>query len=1440
MKKLFSIFAFVLLMAAPMANAAIHQDWATDKSGKYGLRCEYNTETGEYKVFLESIYEEAYVKDMVFPEKLDAKFTDYDGNGNSKEDAFTYQFAEYVALDMVMHRTDVESITINCNGKVPDSFAKNDPNFSHAEQTALKSVSLGGNITEVGSEAFAYNENLSSIDIQKVQKIGYRAFAAAYETDMMMMGGETWYGNIKDIYLNGNIEIEAEAFIGQGKLTEVKLQDNTTIGSNAFMNCGIKTLHLPSGTSGKDLTQSPFFGCPLEKVYMYARSGGEGNMIQVAPYMFANVYNQFEFEYAIDGSSKPGQQYESLIFYDHCFCNSGVKTIKFPSEMKIVNSALGVNISVGEHAFASTANMKELEIPNSCPNDIEIWDYAFYYSGIENINLANNEHLSNIGEYAFTGSKLKTLDIPKSYYINSKDIRPIKIGEYAFAYTTNLESAKINGTIEFNSTANTLPPYAFYKSGLKKINFANDNLQTISEFAFQESKIESFTAPSTLANIGNDAFASCKNLKSFDISKSQVSSLANDLLFEATALETLTLPEVMISYGDYSLNGVGLKELDVKADIIGSYAFADCPNLETLRFTSPNAIFLPAYSISNLPKLTTIDFGKVSGLQKDAIINCPAYKTLIIPEAMETIEAGAFNHDNNVDIDTVIFASRYFKAIDDPNKAPFVGEDFALVVNKTVTNVEANVFAIAHITNSVELRDETAYDDLAFNMAQIDSLDWHYGSSMLNPFIKANIDKLTFSKIKEIPNNLFNECNINNLYLDGIEIIGEDAFNKAVLTNTNRSYTLYIPASVKTIKGYAFQDVSTLNLVIEKGSGLTIEQKAFNRSYSAWHMLRSEYDKTNIPEAAGTAFESEQKIGQVFTGGCDDVAAYKAADGWKEINAEKWDGASQYKYSFEVIGGAINRDQNYYLQNMMLNGDKLPYTAIACSNTATLNFVAPCAGITLDHWADGTNGPTYDFTLNSDTVIRIYIKEDAYDLNLSLDNFALSEIAKIYIANEESNWQWVEANSTKVSTCNGANIKLELLDDFNYSFDGWYDNNDIPIYPNAVVNDIITGNNLKAKINIQQYYVAVNYNPGCMDCYGMEVTDHFELNGVNKGNYDFGENLYYGSQATIKYVGIQGTDYRYVIDYWEDEFGNIVSNENEFTFIVTGYNTFHPVIKLANSYAVTAVSADATLGTVTLTPIGDAETTSGSGIYWEKSQLELQAIPAGGHIHLKSWNDNSEQSTWQYRTVTVNSKFDYVATFEKDSFNVVITLNNTIDPSQVEISGEGRYGWGDDVTVSCNILDEHYHFESWIAPKMFSDEQTATFENMGSYSDIEIKLYVQPNEYEITLVAEPAEGGTVTGGGKATYQELRTITATPNEGFEFVEWKETGDKNAEAKVEVVGDATYTAIFRIKQDDPTALTDMQDGSQQYKKVLRNGEVYIIKDNKVYNVLGERVK
>ena len=83
---------------------------------------------------------------------------------------------------------------------------------------------------------------------------------------------------------------------------------------------------------------------------------------------------------------------------------------------------------------------------------------------------------------------------------------------------------------------------------------------------------------------------------------------------------------------------------------------------------------------------------------------------------------------------------------------------------------------------------------------------------------------------------------------------------------------------------------------------------------------------------------------------------------------------------------------------------------------------------------------------------------------------------------------------------------------------------------------------------------------------------------------------------------------------------------------------------------------------------------------------------------------------------------------------------------------------------------------------------------------------IQPTTYEITATANPAEGGSVTGAG--TYEEGAqvTLTATANNGYNFVNWTDaTGEVSTEATYNftATADVALTANFDA---EPTVVAD----------------------------------
>ena len=94
---------------------------------------------------------------------------------------------------------------------------------------------------------------------------------------------------------------------------------------------------------------------------------------------------------------------------------------------------------------------------------------------------------------------------------------------------------------------------------------------------------------------------------------------------------------------------------------------------------------------------------------------------------------------------------------------------------------------------------------------------------------------------------------------------------------------------------------------------------------------------------------------------------------------------------------------------------------------------------------------------------------------------------------------------------------------------------------------------------------------------------------------------------------------------------------------------------------------------------------------------------------------------------------------------------------------------------------------------------------------------VLPNggeQYNITVVASPAEGGTVTGAGTYYEQSHVTLTATPATHYTFEGWELNNtivSTEPSYQITVTGDATYTAVFAHMTAHNVAITQPTGGA-----------------------------
>ena len=106
--------------------------------------------------------------------------------------------------------------------------------------------------------------------------------------------------------------------------------------------------------------------------------------------------------------------------------------------------------------------------------------------------------------------------------------------------------------------------------------------------------------------------------------------------------------------------------------------------------------------------------------------------------------------------------------------------------------------------------------------------------------------------------------------------------------------------------------------------------------------------------------------------------------------------------------------------------------------------------------------------------------------------------------------------------------------------------------------------------------------------------------------------------------------------------------------------------------------------------------------------------------------------------------------------------------------------------------------------------------------------------YNITL--KQTEGGMIAYTKKEECNEIE-LTATPDEGYEFVKWN---DENTDATrtVAVNSDIEFSATFKTK---PTAISQTnQKSTINNQKVIKDGQLLILHDGKIFNAVGQEVK
>ncbi len=242
-----------------------------------------------------------------------------------------------------------------------------------------------------------------------------------------------------------------------------------------------------------------------------------------------------------------------------------------------------------------------------------------------------------------------------------------------------------------------------------------------------------------------------------------------------------------------------------------------------------------------------------------------------------------------------------------------------------------------------------------------------------------------------------------------------------------------------------------------------------------------------------------------------------------------------------------------------------------------------------------------------------------------------------------------------------------------------------------------------------------------------------------------------------------------------------------FYAVAMGWRRFAKIEELnAKTYTVTVQPSDADMGMVT-----------GSGEYELRKQVTLAAVPNAGY-HFVKWNDDNTDNP---RILTVTGDTTLTAIFAENTPNTYTVTVLANDAVMGTVSGGGNYEIDEQVTLTV-VPNTGYHFVKW------SDDNIDNPRTLTVTEDITLTAIFAKNvstTYIVTVLANDAAMGTVSGGGNYERGEQVTLTAVPNEGYHFVKWSDDNTDNPRT-LTVSEDITLTAIFAKDESvDPVVYT-----------------------------------
>ena len=918
-------------------------------------------------------------------------------------------------------------------------------------------------------------------------------------------------------------------------------------------------------------------------------------------------------------------------------------------------------------------------------------------------------------------------------------------------------------------------PWKSIRAQIKKV-VISDGVTNIGYIAFTDCiSLESVTIPSSVTYIEDNAFNKCSSLTSVSL-PSNVTSIGSNAFKNCSSLTSVSLSSNVTS--------------------IGSNAFQNCSSLTSVSLSS-GVTSIKEYTFKNCSSLTSINIPSgVTSIGKSAFQGCSSLTSINIPKSVTKIDDNSFYNCGSLTSIVVESGNAIYDSRDNCNaiilteKNQIVKGCQNTVIPNSVTSIGSSAFkdctGLTSITipNSVTSISEFAFEGCSgLSSIVVESGNVIYDSREdCNAIIETATNTLVAGcKNTVIPNTVtsigisaFEGCtSLTSITIpNSVTSISEFAFDRCTgLTS------IIIPANVTVIGWAAFAGCEALSAVYIYATAVpeideyVFKDNAYGRKIYVLSSLVDSYKNAKKWIAYADAIEAIPDVippiiteqprsmalkegytdGQVLTVAALDIEGQTLSYQWCRNTTNANTGGTAIEgataASYTIPTGKASGTKEYYYCVVTATKTDDGTTASTVSNVAMFCVIRPNVNLVASPEEGGT------IVVDPEAATHLLVRPAS--------NFVIDKVVLTY---EE-----------------GGSVVSQVLDKtVEAGKEPYYyvnrEDGTVTAYFKTKTTDVLVTfdmNGHGSQVASQDKTLGQTADePAAPTADGYEFVGWFKDNTANKP-YDFGTTL--------------GTDLAYdsenncytlkLFARWQ-AFSGVCGMVDEDAGLDGTAMTWALIGSAANGYELTIGGS------------GDMADFTTGGAPWGYFRNGIKAVAIGEGV--TSIGARAFEGCSSLPKITIPAG---VTSIGGDAF-----LGCTGMADVYCLASADGLEWNDD---GCNDFMPGKKTICHVDDRAAFEEKWARGEEATDVNVTFVSPEPSGGTYTVTVTASIAEGGTVTGGGSYDFDELITLTATPNEGYVFVSWALGDNENYydDPVMQIYVESDYTFVARFKRVYP---------------------------------------